>query len=121
MIVITGGAGFIGSNLLAALDARGVPDLVVCDRLGGGEKWRNIAKRELADIVLPEDLMGFLDGHAAEVEAVFHMGAISTTTETDADLMVRQNLRFSLDLWQWCAARGARRAPHLCLVGRGLW
>ena len=108
MIVITGGAGFIGSNLLAALEARGVPELVVCDRLGGGEKWRNIAKRELADIVLPEDLMGFLDGHAAEVEAIFHMGAISTTTETDADLMVRQNLRFSLDLWQWCAARGVR-------------
>ncbi|HKF73401.1 MAG TPA: ADP-glyceromanno-heptose 6-epimerase [Stellaceae bacterium] len=108
MIVITGGAGFIGSNLVAALEERGQPDLVVCDRLGRGDKWRNIAKRELAHIVPPEGLLAFLDAHARDVGAVFHMGAISSTTETDADAIVAANFTLSLSLWNWCARHGAR-------------
>ena len=108
MIVITGGAGFIGSNLVAALEERGEPDLVVCDRLGRGEKWRNIAKRELAHIVLPEHLLHFLDTHARDIDAVFHMGAISSTTETDADAIVAANFALSLSIWDWCARRGSR-------------
>ena len=79
MIVITGGAGFIGSNLVAGLERRGGADLVVCDRLGSGDKWRNIAKRELADLIAPERLFDFLGTHAQEVDVVFHLGAISTT------------------------------------------
>lgn len=103
MIVVTGGTGFIGSNLVAALEARGEPDLVVCDRAGVGDKWRNVAKRELADLIFPEDLPEFLDAHADSVKAVFHMGAISSTTETDADLILRTNVHLSRDLWWWCA------------------
>ena len=53
MIVVTGGAGFIGSNLVAGLEARGEHEIVVCDRLGEGEKWRNLAKRELARLIAP--------------------------------------------------------------------
>jgi ADP-L-glycero-D-manno-heptose 6-epimerase len=106
MIIVTGGAGFIGSNLVAALEARGGSEIVVCDRLGTDEKWRNIAKRELADIVAPASLFDFLKAHAYRVSAVLHMGAISATTETDADLLVRENIRFTLDLWDWCAAHG---------------
>ena len=106
MIIVTGGAGFIGSNLIAALEARDRREIVVCDRLGTGEKWRNIAKRELADIVPPEALFGFLRIRASRVTAILHMGAISATTETDADLLVRENVRFTLDLWDWCAAHG---------------
>jgi ADP-L-glycero-D-manno-heptose 6-epimerase len=108
MIVITGGAGFIGSNLLAALEARGETELVVCDVLGSGEKWRNLAKRELADLILPEELLPFLEAHRGTVRAIFHMGAISATTERDADLIVENNLRLSLDLFDWCARNGAR-------------
>jgi ADP-L-glycero-D-manno-heptose 6-epimerase len=105
MLVITGGAGFIGSNLVAALETRGeAADLVVCDRLESGDKWRNIAKRELAAIVPPEELFAFLDRNAGDVRAIFHLGAISSTTETDADLIVRTNFTLSLALWDWCAA-----------------
>jgi ADP-L-glycero-D-manno-heptose 6-epimerase len=108
MIVITGGAGFIGSNLVAALEERGEPDLVVCDRLGRGDKWRNVAKRELAHIVPPDRLLDFLEAHAREINAVFHMGAISSTTETDVDAIIAANFALSLSLWDWCARHGAR-------------
>ena len=108
MIVVTGGAGFIGSNIVAALNARGRHDVVAVDRLGSEDKWRNLQKRELADLVAPEDLPAFLNGRRGQVEAVVHMGAISATTERDADLIVRNNFRLSLDLWSWCAGAGAR-------------
>ena len=108
MIVITGGAGFIGSNLAAALEERGERDLVVCDRLGADDKWRNLAKRELAAIVPPEGLMPFLEAHAREIETVFHLGAVSSTTERDADLVIHSNFTLSAALWAWCAAAGKR-------------
>ena len=109
MIVVTGGAGFIGSNLVAALSERGRRDVVVCDWLGGGAKWRNIAKHAPADIVAPGDLADFLAARGAGgVEAVFHMGANASTTETDVDLIVAQNFSFSMALWAQCAALGIR-------------
>lgn len=108
MIVVTGGAGFIGSNIVAAIEARGQGPVVVCDRLRDGDKWRNLAKRALADVVHPDALFDYLDAHAAEIEAIVHMGAISSTTETDVDLIIATNFRLSRDLWQWCAANGIR-------------
>ncbi len=108
MIVITGGAGFIGSNLVAGLEAHGAAELVVCDRLGTTDKWRNIAKRRLADIVPPDALLDWLSAHGDRVEAIFHLGAISDTTARDGDAVVAANFSLSQALWQRCARNGTR-------------
>ena len=107
MILVTGGAGFIGSNLAAALTEQGVA-VAICDRLRSGDKWRNISKLELRDIVAPERLDDWLKHRDAAVDAVVHMGAISATTELDADLIVETNFRLSQMLWRWCTLHGKR-------------
>jgi ADP-L-glycero-D-manno-heptose 6-epimerase len=102
MLLVTGGAGFIGSNLVAALNEAGRFDVAVCDRLGQDGKWRNLAKRQLADVVAPERLGDWLQGR--QLDAVFHLGAISETTASDADLVMESNFRLSLRLLDWCTA-----------------
>ena len=106
MILITGGAGFIGSNLHAALVARGA-ETVVLDRLRAAGKWRNLAAHPPAAIVAPDDLESFLAGHPP-IEMVFHLGAISATTAIDGDLVWSSNVALSLRLWHWCADRAVR-------------
>jgi ADP-L-glycero-D-manno-heptose 6-epimerase len=107
MIIVTGGAGFIGSNIVARLSEQG-RDIVVVDRLGLDDKWRNIAKHRLRDIVKPEAIFGLLAREGRQVEAIIHMGAISSTTERDVDLILENNLRLSIDLWEWCATHEKR-------------
>jgi len=108
MIVVTGGTGFIGSNLVAGLEAHGCKDIVICDTLGMEDKWRNIAKRELRDIVHPDRLFDYLDTHKEDIEMIFHLGAISSTTEQDADLIVETNVVLSRRLWKWCGKNDTR-------------
>jgi len=105
-VVVTGGAGFIGSNVVAALEEEGETEIVVVDRLGSEGKWRNLAKRELAEIVDPGDLGPWLDRHGEGVRALVHLGAVTSTTSTDADHVVATNVRLPLRLWRWCAAHG---------------
>ncbi|HWM49459.1 MAG TPA: ADP-glyceromanno-heptose 6-epimerase [Xanthobacteraceae bacterium] len=100
MLLVTGGAGFIGSNVVASLNDAGRTDVVVNDVLGKDGKWRNLQKRELADFVPPSDLMRWL--HGRKLEAVIHMGAISATTAQDGDAVIETNFRFSLALLDWC-------------------
>src|SRR5450631_3027628 len=102
MLLVTGGAGFIGSNVVAALNDAGRADVVVCDRLGHDGKWRNLAKRQLADIVPPAELPNWLKGR--RLEAIIHLGAISETTASDGDLVIETNFRLSMRLLEWCAA-----------------
>jgi ADP-L-glycero-D-manno-heptose 6-epimerase len=102
MLLVTGGAGFIGSNIVAALNDAGRADVTVCDVLGHDGKWRNLAKRQLADIVPPGELLAWLEGR--RLDAVIHMGAISETTATDGDLVIETNFRFSMRLLDWCTA-----------------
>lgn len=106
MILVTGGAGFVGSNLIAALEERGHRGIAVCDRLGAGNRWRNLAKRAVGTVFAPERLTGFLDEAGAAVEAVFHFGFGESST--DVDRMLEAEYHAAADLWAWCAGNGVR-------------
>src|SRR5208282_817035 len=103
MILVTGGAGFIGSNLQAALVARGCETIVV-DRLRSNGKWRNLAKHPPARLLPPDQLEAFLASRP-KLAMLYHLGAISETTATDGDAAWAVNVELPLRLWQWCAAQ----------------
>jgi ADP-L-glycero-D-manno-heptose 6-epimerase len=107
MYVVTGGAGFIGSNVVAALSDRGL-EVVVCDWLRSDNRWRNLAKHEIADVIVPEGLLPWLGQHTHEIDAIIHMGANSSTTDPDIELVFKQNTRATLDLLQWCTEHDKR-------------
>jgi ADP-L-glycero-D-manno-heptose 6-epimerase len=105
MILVTGGAGFIGSNIAAHLHAEG-QDVAICDHYGHDAKWRNVAKLPLVDTLSPQEITWWIEQHKAVLRGVVHMGAISATTETDVDLILRENYRLSRTLWDMCTANG---------------
>jgi ADP-L-glycero-D-manno-heptose 6-epimerase len=102
MILVTGGAGFIGSNLVAALTARG-EEVVVLDELGNEDKWRNLSQAVLAGLLPPAAVDAAL---AMRPRAIVHLGAISATTVRDGDLVADTNFTLSLKLWDWCTEYG---------------
>jgi ADP-L-glycero-D-manno-heptose 6-epimerase len=103
MYLLTGGTGFIGSNIVAKLSSSG-KEVVVCDWMRDDQRWRNLAKHEISAIIAPPHLHQWLQARKHPLKAVIHMGAISATTETDVDLIADNNIRATLDLLEWCTA-----------------
>jgi len=110
MLVITGGAGFIGSVLVRQLNAAGRDDIIVVDNLASTEKWRNLVKARYADYLQRERFLDLFQRDALpwRVEAVVHLGACSSTTERDADFLMENNFHYSRDLCRFALDRGAR-------------
>ena len=108
-IVVTGAAGFIGSNIIQGLNARGIDDIIAVDDLKQGDKFRNLADLQIADYVDAGTFYDeFASGHYGQIEAVFHEGACSDTMEQDGQYMMANNYTLSWHLFQACQKRGAR-------------
>jgi ADP-L-glycero-D-manno-heptose 6-epimerase len=108
MFIVTGGAGFIGSNLVRALNARGSADILVVDELTNGRKFANLADARIADYLDRDDFRDRIRDNAefGKVDAVFHQGACSDTTEWDGRYMMDTNFEFSKELATWCQTHG---------------
>ena len=108
-IVVTGAAGFIGSNLIKGLNARGIDDIIAVDDLTEGDKFRNLADLQIADYVDADNFYDlFAEGAYGKVEAVFHEGACSDTMELDGKYMMDNNYTLSCELFQSCQEQGTR-------------
>ncbi len=108
-IVVTGAAGFIGSNLVKGLNARGIDDIIAVDDLTQGDKFRNLTDLKIADYVDADDFYGqFADGAFGKVDAVFHEGACSDTMELDGKYMMNNNYTLSCALFRACRTRNTR-------------
>jgi ADP-L-glycero-D-manno-heptose 6-epimerase len=108
-IVVTGAAGFIGRNAVAELNARGETELILVDELGKDEKWKNLVGLKYEEIVSPEEFLGMIeDGAFADARSVIHLGACSSTTEKDADFLLRNNYQYTRVLCNWALSNEIR-------------
>jgi ADP-L-glycero-D-manno-heptose 6-epimerase len=108
-IIVTGAAGFIGSNIIKGLNARGIDDIVAVDDLTMGDKFKNLADLQIADYVDADDFYElFAEAAFGQVEAVFHEGACSDTMEPDGKYMMDNNYTLSCELFQACQDQGTR-------------
>lgn len=108
-LIITGAAGFIGRNVVAALNGRGVTNLILVDQLGTDDKWRNLRGLEFEDLLAPEKFIALAEAHRApRPDAVIHLGACSATTERDADFLLENNTHYTRRLCEWALGHDAR-------------
>ncbi|MBN2180717.1 MAG: ADP-glyceromanno-heptose 6-epimerase [Sedimentisphaerales bacterium] len=110
MMIVTGGAGFIGSAIIAALNKRKITDIIVVDLLGCDQKWKNLRNLSFADYIEKDDFLEMVieDKIDDSVEAVFHLGACSDTTETNASFLIKNNFEYTKLLIQWATSRNIR-------------
>lgn len=110
MIVVTGGAGFIGSAIVWRLNELGEDNIVIVDRLGKTEKWKNLVGLKYADIYHKDDFINMVleDVVPFEVEAIIHLGACSSTTQKDADYLLHNNFKYTQALAEYTLEKGAR-------------
>ncbi len=107
-ILVTGGAGFIGSNIAGTLADSTDYRVVVADEFGKTEKWRNLSKHKIYEIISPGEIFYWLESNKNELEAIIHMGAVSSTTETNVDLILETNFTLSRGLWNWASQNKKR-------------
>jgi ADP-L-glycero-D-manno-heptose 6-epimerase len=107
-ILVTGGSGFIGSNLVAALLDRGTHNIVVCDTFGVGDKWRNLSKHLVYEIIHPDQLFVWLEAHHQDIDIIYHLGSLSSTVESNVDEIVKNNFALSLKLWRLAQTHSLR-------------
>jgi ADP-L-glycero-D-manno-heptose 6-epimerase len=109
-VVVTGAAGFIGTNTVAALNARGIHDILLVDQLGTDEKWKNLVGLRYEDLLLPEQFLARINGEKPlpQISGIVHLGACSATTERNADYLLQNNYHYTRALAEWCLAVGVR-------------
>ncbi|MDR0307528.1 MAG: ADP-glyceromanno-heptose 6-epimerase [Chitinispirillales bacterium] len=118
MIIVTGGAGFIGSAVVWALNRRGVDDILVVDRLHSGDKWKNLSALKFYDYLDKEDFIDRLEAgqFASSVDAIIHLGACSSTTERDADYLIENNYRYTCRLADWWEFESRQRNKDIRFI-----
>jgi ADP-L-glycero-D-manno-heptose 6-epimerase len=108
LIIVTGGAGFIGSCIIRYLNDRGLKNIIVVDELGTSEKWKNLVGKEIVDVLDKNQLFSWLPGKESLIEAFIHMGACSDTQELDANYLLENNYRYSVRLAEYALTNNHR-------------
>jgi ADP-L-glycero-D-manno-heptose 6-epimerase len=110
LYIVTGGAGFIGSAFVWKLNQMGINDILIVDDMDSSEKWKNLVNRKFSDYMDKNDFLDIMRSETVPfpIDGIIHMGACSSTTETDADFMIKNNYLYSKTIAEWCLVNGFR-------------